>query len=251
MEPQEPATNKTVGTETQQPSVPTSWPGAFGLYKFSRAAVRFNLSTIVSLIAISLLVSIVFSILGGNKSPSMDIMDLVANLFGVWISAALTLTLLASIRATKTSVGEALKQGGAVYINYLILSVLTIVILGVSLVLLIVPFFIVLPRILLAPYYLIDQKLGPIAALKASWHGTRGNSGKAWGILGACFLMALLCLVLVGIYFLFMYSAALALLYAFVAPTGAEPAAPTNAPSGEIPPTDANTAQLDATDKLA
>jgi len=240
MEPQEPAATKVTDPAVQQPPVPITWPGAFGLYKFSRNAVRLNLSTIVGLFAISLLASIIFGVLGGNKSPSMDVMDLISNLFGIWISAALVFALLASVRETKTSVGEALKQGGGFYLNYLVLTVLTIVILGISLALLIVPFFIVLPRILLAPFYLVDQKLGPTAALKASWHGTRGNSGRVWGILGVCFLMGLLCLVLIGIYFLFMYSAALALLYAFLAKSTAEPAIPATPLAAESSPTEAN-----------
>lgn len=213
-------------------NVPNVWPGAFGAYKHSRDAVRFNIGTIIGLILLSIVVSI---ILGGRSNTGRSGGSLLADLINVWFSAALTITFLASVRSTKISFGEALKKGGSLYLKYLGLSIVTAVVLFVSFLLLIVPFFFVLPRLVLAPYFLVDKNLGPIEALKTSWAETKGHSGKVWGIIGASLLMAILILVLIGIYFLIMYSAVMALLYVYVqsnksaapaAPAVAEPTAP-------------------------
>lgn len=192
------------------------WPGAFGIYKNSRDAVKFNLGTVLSLIGLSLLVSVVLGSITGERESQKNVMELVSNLISVWFGAALTIVVLAGVRSKKVALGDSLKKAWAVYLNYLILTVLTVLALVASFLLLVVPFFFVLPRLLLAPYYLIDKELGPVESFKASWNNTKGHSAKAWGIIGATLLMALSILVLIGIYFVIMYSAALAILYVFI-----------------------------------
>lgn len=192
------------------------WPGAFGIYKDSAAAVKLNIGPILLIIGLNILLSLALGSITGKRDSNMNPLQLVSDLVSVWFAAAMTITILASVRGKKVLLGESLKKAWDVYFNYLILSVLTILALGVSLLLLVVPFFFVLPRLVLAPYYLVDKNLGPIEALKASWNNSQGHSAKAWGIIGASILMALLIIVLVGIYFLVMYSAAFAVLYLFV-----------------------------------
>ncbi len=101
-----------------------------------------------------------------------------------------------------------------------LLGIVSGLVLVASFIALIIPFFIVAPRIALSPYFLIDKNMGPIEALKASWAITQGHAGKVWGIIGANIAFALLILTLIGIpvaiYLLFMYSAALAVLYEFL-----------------------------------
>lgn len=203
-------------TNTQQnsgPAVPQAWPGAFGAYKYSRDAVKFNLGTIIGLILASLAISL---LLGGRSNAAKNGLSLVADLINVWFSAALVVTFLAGVRSTKIGFGDALKRGGNLYLKYLGLSIATALVLFVSFILLIVPFFFVLPRVALAGYFVADKNMGPIEALKASWAQTKGHSSKVWGIIGATIAMAILIVVLVGIYFLVMYSAAYALLYVYL-----------------------------------
>jgi uncharacterized membrane protein len=127
-------------------------------------------------------------------------------------------------------------------IGLFILIALSIV---ASAVLFIIPVFFVLPRLALAYYFLIDKHMGVIEAYKASWHATKGNAGKVWGIIGATILMALLMITIIGIpfsiYFLIMYSAVFAVLYEFLgktqptAPAAPAPAAVPAAPAAAPP----------------
>ena len=73
-------------------------------------------------------------------------------------------------------------------------------------------------------YFLIDQNLGAVDAVKASWNNTKGHAGKVWGITLLSIGMAILIIVLIGVYFLLMYSAAMALLYTYVISHRTEPA---------------------------
>jgi len=90
----------------------------------------------------------------------------------------------------------------------------------ISLVLLIIPFFFIYPRLVLAEYYLVDQNTSILFALKASWRATEGQLGKIYGIFGAYVAMFLLAITIIGIpfaiYFIIMYSPAYALLYEFL-----------------------------------
>jgi hypothetical protein len=194
-------------------SLPESWPGGFGAYKYSRDVVRFNISTIAALIIFSIVISILFD---GRGSSERNGLSIISDLVNVWVNAAMVVTFLAGIKSTKIDVFEALKQGGSLFLKFLAVSILSGIIIILSILALIVPFFFVMPRILLAPYFLVDRNLGPIEALKASWHETKDHSGKIWGIIGAGIVMALLVIVLIGIYFLIMYSAVLAVLYAYL-----------------------------------
>ncbi|MEI9913406.1 MAG: hypothetical protein WDN66_00070 [Candidatus Saccharibacteria bacterium] len=68
-----------------------------------------------------------------------------------------------------------------------------------SLVFFIVPFFFVLPRVCLAPYFFIygDLKVGE--AIAASWHSTKGHSKSIYGILIINVALALLFITIIGI----------------------------------------------------
>jgi hypothetical protein len=143
------------------------------------------------------------------------------------------------VRGRRLEASQALKAcQPMVVLKYIANAILMTLLLGVAFVLLVVPFFFVLPRLLLAPYFLIDQKLGPIVALQRSWEATKGHAGKIWGIIGASLAMALLAVTIIGIpfaiYFLFMYGAASALAYEFVAKQTA-PAQPAAATSLDAP----------------
>jgi uncharacterized membrane protein len=210
--PSEAPTNQ---PQASLPNTPVTWPGAFGLYKYSRNAIRRNISTLLFLYAIDILISIGFGVaLKGFGQIFADIVSIV-------ITCALTITYLASIRGHVLSISEVLaKVTPTLFGRYLLATLLNLVIYTVSLLLFVVPFFFVLPRMILVPYFVIDQEMGPIEAVKSSWHATKGNVGKTWGIIGASFAMILLCLTIIGIpfaiYFVVMYSAAPALLYEYL-----------------------------------
>jgi len=194
----------------------SSWPGAFGVYKYSRDAVRFNLGTILWLSLGNLLIGILLGLL---PLPTA-VREILTWLAGIWLSTALLVAALASVRSKKIELRDALEQGLPFFVNYLLLNVLILLSALVSFLLFIIPFFFVFPRLVLASYYLVDKKLGPVEAFKASWTGTKGHVGKIWGVIGATIVMGLLVFVVVGIYFLIMYQLSVALLYIYLTKSG-------------------------------
>lgn len=196
------------------PSVPTTWPGAFGAYKFSKQAVKINLVTVVVLWIFTIIVEEILK--WKLKVPGYIISDVIGSL----ITAGLALTYIAGVRKQQVSIGQALRSALPLWLKVIGLQILVIISIAASVILLIIPFFFVLPRLTLATYFLVDKKLGIIEAYKASWAVTKGYSVKVWGIIGVNLLMVVLALTIIGIpfsiYFLVMYSAAFAVLYEFI-----------------------------------
>jgi hypothetical protein len=197
-------------------AVPATWPGGFGIYKYSKQAVMRNLGTIILLIALTIVFSGVLSIFIHNKPAD----NLVSWIVGAFASGATAYTYLASLRGNKVEVSEAMSKGWHYLINMLLLNLLIGLALIGSLLLFIIPFFFVFPRLLLTEYFLVDKNLDPVEAFKASWQATKGQMGKVLGVVGVGFLMVLLMVTIIGIplalYFLVMYSAAFAVLYEWI-----------------------------------
>ncbi len=196
--------------ETKLDKIPKEWPGAYGLYKYSKQAVQPNLWNIVGLYVVAVLLNMVF---GNLKNIGGVLQFLLAAYYG----AALVFIWLAGTQGKVKSVQDSLKDTYPVFIKYLVLQILVGLLIGASLLLLIIPFFFVYPRLALAQYYLIDKKMGIMDAINASWNNTKGYSVKVWTVTLAAISMALLALTIIGIpfaiYVLVMYSAAMAVLY--------------------------------------
>jgi membrane-anchored glycerophosphoryl diester phosphodiesterase (GDPDase) len=196
--------------ETKLDKIPKEWPGAYGLYKYSKQAVQPNLWNIVGLYVVAVLLNMVF---GNLKNIGGVLQFLLAAYYG----AALVFIWLAGTQGKVKTVQDSLKDTYPVFIKYLVLQILVGLLIGASLLLLIIPFFFVYPRLALAQYYLIDKKMGIMDAINASWNNTKGYSVKVWTVTLAAISMALLALTIIGIpfaiYFLVMYSAAMAVLY--------------------------------------
>jgi hypothetical protein len=229
-----PAPAATPAAEAILPPVPDTWPGAFGVYKYSKQAVKPNAATVV-------FVWLIFAVIQGLIDYKTDNFgSTISIIFTALGDVALVLVFLASVKGEKISVGNALSQALPFWLKNIGLSLLVGLAAVLSFIALVVPFFIVFPRLVLVTYFLVDRKLGVIEAFKASWHETKGHSTKVWGVIGATILMALLMVTIIGIpfsiYFLIMYSAANAVLYEFIkknpaqATAPAQPVAPAPAP---------------------
>lgn len=201
---------------TALPAVPETWPGAFGIYKYSKAAVRINLWDIIGLFILSLAVSIALEAILKTTGQFL------ANLLGIYFTLASTMLLLASARRERLRLVDALKKSLNVvmYLKFLVVMLLSGLAIGFGFLLLIIPGIIILPRLILVPYFFVDQNLGISDSINKSWAITKGHSGKLWGVIGAGFAMALLMITIIGIpfsiYFLLMYSAAYAVTYYFI-----------------------------------
>lgn len=205
-------------------AVPGAWPGAFGLYKHSKAAVMVNIETIVIGILAVLGVGIVWGIFVTMLDLPTVIDNVVQFIFNAFVMLVEVIILFESIDGKKISLGDAVKAAWEYLVQGVVLMLLLTLAAIVSLVLLIVPFFIVMPRLVLAPYYLVRKKMTATDALRASWDATKGSVGKVYGIVGVYILIILLAFTLIGIpfaiYFGIMYSAAFTILYAYLTKHG-------------------------------
>lgn len=207
--------------QPQQPleAVPTVWPGAFGVYKHSKEAVKFVLRPFILYTVVTFVVSLIPS-LAKQGTMAHSLIQLLLGLVGVWISAAGIFVLLSGVHREQTTFNHALQKAGKKYLSFLALSLLLGLIAIGTILLLIVPFFLIYPRLAFSQYYLLDKDMGVIDSLKASWDETRGHLGKIYGVIGATILMALLAVTIIGIpfaiYFIIMYSAAPVILYYFI-----------------------------------
>lgn len=221
----EPKATKAEGAVSGAPS---SWPGAFGAYKYSKVAVMTNIGTLI-------IIWLATAILNGVGQKALgNASGLVSLLVGSLATVGYVLTFLAGVRGQKLSIGDALSKAFPYWLKMIGLLILVGLSLVLSFILFVIPFFFVLPRLALAHYYLVDKDMGVMDAYKASWDATKGSAGKVWGIIGATFLMALLMITIIGIpfsiYFLIMYSGAYAVFYEYLN-KGGKPAAAAPAPA--------------------
>lgn len=204
--------------EVNEIAADKQWPGAFGIYKNSKAAVRLNLVPIIVLIVASFVVNILTGIF--FKGDIKFVGDIISFVISALLSVSTTMAYIAGARGEKSVIGDLLNKSLPYWVNMILATILIIIILALSLLLLIIPFFFIAPRLALVNYYLVDKRLGVIESLKASWSATKGHVTKLYGILGANIAMALLALTIIGIpfaiYFLVMYGAAIAVFYEFV-----------------------------------
>ena len=215
-------------------NVPSSWQGAFKLYAFSKAAIMVNIKPVIGLLLLQIVVLGVVSTVE-EGTPAYTITSLASTLISVWLSIAMTVLMIAGVKNIKKSFGESLQESGRFYISYFLLGILTGIIAVASFVLFIIPFFIIVPRLVLAEYYLVNENMGVIDSLKASWNATQNHTGKVWGVIGVTILMALIAITIIGIpiaiYLLVMYSAAFVVLYFYLKQNEAPATAPIEGPS--------------------
>lgn len=186
------------------------WPGAFGIYKFSKAVVSYNLQPFLFLIICAYIADIAETF--SKTSLLSFLLFVVLYLFEI----SSIVLLVNSMRGKKLSVSEALDKGTRLSIKIILLYMLIFIGIVISVLLLIVPVLFVLPRLILAPYYLIDQDMSITESLKTAWADGEGHALKTWGVIGVQVLFGLLSIIIIGIYFTIVYSAAFIVLYGYI-----------------------------------
>lgn len=195
--------------------IPKTWPGAWGIYKHSKQAVMSNWTVLLALLATTMFVPSVFQ----YGIPRVG--AYIANLVSFYLSIALTVALLGVVKGKKLDYMESFKSITLdLYVKYVVNTVFVGILLVLSFLALIVPFFFIMPRLILTTYFVVEKGAGPIEAIMMSWDATKGHVGKVYGIIGAAIVMMLPALTIIGIpltlYFIFMYTAATVILYYFV-----------------------------------
>ncbi len=193
-------------------SHPKSWQGAFAAYKPSREAVMLNIVPIVELWLINIVASVVLRYI-----PTIG--QLISALISVFIGLCIYQLYLSGVKGNALTLSEVIDKAKTLYLQAILLYIL-LALSCLSFLLLIIPGLIIVPRIVLSPYFLIDKKLSAVDAYKASWNATRGHVGKVYGIFGVSLLMIIPSITIIGIlltiYWLVLYGAASAILYQYI-----------------------------------
>ena len=216
------ATETPKNPSTPHPSTPLSeWPGAFKVYKVAKEATKVNTNTLVGLAAIVIASVIVYIGIAIATGQSMGlILRLVYDVISALLSGALIYAILQSAKGQAISIGEAYSVALKKWAFLIISSILVGIMCAISLLLFIIPFFFVFPRLFLVNYYILDKNMNPLEAIEASWEHTKGNVGKVYGIVGVYILIILPSITIIGViatlYFGFMYLPASALLYQYI-----------------------------------
>lgn len=173
---------------------------AFNLFKPSMDALGRNFGTFACILLLPfalLLAGVVPGLLSGSNSAHavsltlLIIVELAALAFIVLLGPALTYTELKSARGEKVAIKEAFRGSWHFLLRWVGLSICLGIIMIVSFLLLIVPFFFMLRRYFLAPYYLVDRDLGIMDSLKESAQESKRHRGSIWGLLGVEALISL------------------------------------------------------------
>jgi hypothetical protein len=131
-----------------------------------------------------------------------DLIDQLVSLFiGAFVQSCFIMMYFSSLKEKQFELKEVIRFGYQNIFRMFVLILVMDVLLIVGFVLLIVPFLIMLPRLYLAPYFLVLDNLSASEALGFSWNLTKGHSKEVYGIIGLDILIALLFLTIVGIPF--------------------------------------------------
>jgi len=213
------ATTKPTTEENWRIQDLNTWPGAFGIYKYSKQAIKLNINSFIILFVLNIGVVGVTNSFGLIPDYGSSVADLISVILNVFLSIATVIVLLDSIRGEKSDWLVALKKSTQYFINYFVTSILVSLILIGSLLALVIPFFFIAPRMVNVFYHLIDKDMEIIDSIKASWESTSNNVGKIYGIFGVNILIVLLAVTIIGlpfaIWFGIMYYAASAIYYEY------------------------------------
>ena len=106
--PPQPITSPTTPAPAVNPN--GVWPGAFGIYKKSAQAVKFNIWTILGVLVLGVLASALADVEAKEGGIGLLLLSLAANIFVIIFSVALTHAVISSAKLQKISVGQAIRK---------------------------------------------------------------------------------------------------------------------------------------------
>lgn len=184
---------------------PGEWPGTIQSFRIVRQYIKPRIWDFVSVIGIGiallLVVDIIVSAIFRTRITGSIVDDVISFIVGAFMQATIIAMYFKVLKNEDFSLNSALLYGYRKMLKMTGLLLVMDVIIVASFVLLVIPFFFVLPRVYLAPYYFVFADCNVNQAIAASWHSTKGNSKKVYGILLLDIAFALLFLTIIGIPF--------------------------------------------------
>ena len=168
-------------TKKQETEVATStWPGAFNAFEKAFNAVISNPQPA----ALFLVVYMVLAIISSNDKDPVMLTSLAQFIFLL----AVVLYSLALADGKQLTIKSFMQVDVKKYIFLLLTGILSMLIVGVSLLLFIVPVVWALAWIFCSGYLVVDKGLSPVDAIKESKRLAQNHKGKVWGLIGVTFL---------------------------------------------------------------
>lgn len=185
---------KKVPTTKQKNTNTKPFPSAWDLFRPSMAVLKRNITTFITIVTLPFILMLAGGIIA-TVTDFQEYVKAVGTVIGIsLICGGIVMSVLAfpsvyyiQLQGTKDEIvpfGEAFAAGREFVWRIIGLNILTSLIYSVALILFIVPFFFALKRYILAPYYLIDQDLSIMEALKQSSEDSSTYSEPIWGVIG-------------------------------------------------------------------
>lgn len=167
-------------------------PDAFSLFKPSWEAFKFNFEPFVwqLLLPTALIGFSVFAgalALAANNAVIFGIAAafvLAMVCLSIVVTMALIKTQIASVRGQHIRFRQSLRATTGYVWRLIGLFIVCALILVIGFLLLVVPGLFAMQRLLLAPYFLVDQNLGIRESIRRSWRAGKQFSGPLWGVVG-------------------------------------------------------------------
>lgn len=140
-----------------------------------------HLGFLIGYFLIMTIVSILFSLIGDNfqekeKFLVAFVVHVIGMIVGVYMQMGFYNSALMITSWMKPTFDQMYSNGGH-FVSFLVANILLELMILVGFILLIVPGFYLLARFGLVPFFVLDQNLGPIEALKAA---SKASEGKRW-----------------------------------------------------------------------
>lgn len=173
------------------------FPSAFSLFRPSFDALMVNIWTFLGLFLIpmaGLLLTIPLALLARDQAVFgflAGFVGLAAVIFGLFVAPSLPYVQLRGAQERQVTLGEALRTGLKYFWRFYGVTILVgLIVLG-GFILLIVPGVFMIKRYYLAQFYLYDQNVGVLEAMRRCAADSKKYSGAIWGLLGVSFLIGL------------------------------------------------------------
>lgn len=204
-----------------------SLPDAFELFEPSCRVILNNFKDFAMLLGVPFILAILSGLFQMSNQPAANhtytisgaalALSALTVLITLLIAPGLIVLQLACVRMQKTTAGEAFQKGLRYFWKLIGLGIVLAIALVVALILFIVPFFLLLPRVVLSTYFLIDRDMGIFDAIRASNEAYKKHHG-IWGIIGVNVLIYIPSIIpfigrIVSTSLSYLYEPALALRY--------------------------------------
>ena len=159
-------------------------------------------STILLILIISGLISLPTAVSEIDDNLIVPILGFFAVLYGIFIEGPVAFGVsFASLKAARSDKLSVTDMFGAFrnYLNAVLASLLTGMIIAFGLILFIVPGIIFACKLAFTPYLVVDRKMDVIEAIKTSWKMTDGHALKVFGIALLAIPICIAGLLLLGV----------------------------------------------------